>query len=71
MARNKKLLRFRYVFNKLPDNIKSISVFATCIGCFLLIGLLTGFSHPGLLAGCVASYICLYLRRPLRAKRNI
>jgi len=70
MARNKGLLKFRYVFNKLPDNVKSIVVFATSIGCFLLIGVLTNFSWAGILTGCLASYACALIFRPVRRKHK-
>jgi len=70
MARNKKLLQFRYIFNKLHDNAKSLIVFAASLGCFLIIGTLTNFSWAGILTGCVASYVCLYLLRPIRRNQK-
>lgn len=70
MVSNKRLLKFRYVFNKLPDNVKSIVVFATSIGCFLLVSTLTNFSWAGILAGCLASYVCTQIFRPVRRKHK-
>jgi len=70
MVRNKSLFKFRYVFNKLPDNVKSIVVFATSIGSFLLIGVLTDFSWTGILTGCLASYACMQIFRPVRRKQK-
>jgi hypothetical protein len=69
MARKKALLRFRYAFNKLPENLKSIAVFAATLGVFFLVGSHTGFSWQGIILGCLAGYGCTYLFRPLR--RNL
>ena len=69
MARGKILLRFRYAFNRLPDNTKSFVVFASVLGCFLLAGLQTGFSLPGLLLGCLVGYACTFIFRPIRRKK--
>jgi hypothetical protein len=71
MARKKALLRFRYVFNKLPDNQKSMAVFAAALGAFFLVGLHTEFSWPGIILGCLAGYGCTYLFRPLRHNHKV
>jgi len=71
MARKKALLRFRFAFNKLPENTKSIAVFAAALGTFLLIGLHTEFSWPGIILGCLVGYGCTYLLRPLRRNYKV
>ncbi len=71
MARTKALLRFRYAFNKLPENTKSFAVFAAALGSFLLMGLHTEFSWPGIILGCLAAYGCTYIFRPLRHNHKV
>jgi EamA domain-containing membrane protein RarD len=71
MARKKALLRFRYAFNKLPENLKSIAVFVAALGVFFLVGLYTEFSWPGIILGCLAGYSCTYLVRPLRRNHKV
>jgi len=71
MTRNTALRRFRYAFNKLSENIKSLAVFVAALGTFLLLGLHTGFSWPGIILGCLAGYGCTYLFRPLRRNHKV
>ena len=71
MAQKKALLRFRYAFNKLPENTKSMAVFATVLGSFLLTGLHTEFSWPGMILGCLIGYGFTFLLRPLRRNHKV
>jgi uncharacterized membrane protein len=71
MARKKALLRFRYAFNKLPVNTKSMAVFAAALGTFLLVGLHTEFSWPGMILGSLTGYGCTFLLRPLRRNHKV
>ena len=70
MAQKPMLRRFRYIFNRLSDNTKSVVVFGAWLGCFLLVGLLTEFSWLGILLGCLAGYGCIYLLRPIRRRQK-
>jgi len=70
MARKTRLRRFRYIFNRLSANTKSVTVFGVSLGCFLLVGVLTKFSWPGIVLGCLAAYGCTFLLRPIRPRHK-